>query len=235
VRTAVGNAPIRNGRAQPEALAIRGTRDQFIVDDPSGKGAVLPSRAGVRENARVKQETIPAGELTLRPFVVDDIPWVYAVSVDPAVRQYVQIPAPYRMDDAAFFVREMAIAAWDKKQRAEFVVVRTGEGTRLGRVGLGLDRIAAAQIGYWMDPAARGRGVATASVRALCRWGFATLGLDLIEWRAEVGNLASRRVAEKAGFRVEATLRQRLLHRNTRVDAWIGSLLSSEVTRDDVL
>jgi len=177
----------------------------------------------------VEQETITAGELTLRPFVVEDIPWVYGVSLDPAVQRFVQIPLPYRMEHAAYFVQEMAIAAWDNGRRAEFVVVRTGDRTKLGRVGLGLDGVGAAQIGYWMDPAARARGVATASVRALCGWGFATLGLGLIEWRAEVGNLASRRVAEKAGFQVEATLRQRLVHRNTRVDAWIGSLLSSEM------
>jgi RimJ/RimL family protein N-acetyltransferase len=177
----------------------------------------------------VERETIVAGELTLRPFVVGDIPWVHGVSLDPAVQKFVQIPLPYLMEHADYFVREMAITAWDGGRRAEFVVVGTGDGARLGRVGLGLDGVGAAQIGYWMDPGARGRGVATDAVRALCRWGFGTLGLGLIEWRAEVGNLASRRVAEKAGFRVEATLRQRLVHRNTRVDAWIGSLLSSEM------
>lgn len=181
----------------------------------------------------MERETIVAGDLTLRPFVVGDISWVYEVSLDPRVQQFVQIPVPYRMEHADHFVREMAIAAWDGGQRAEFVVVRTEDGARLGRVGLGLDGVGAAQIGYWMDPGARGRGVATAAVRALCRWGFATLGLGLIEWRAEVGNLASRRVAEKAGFRVEATLRQRLVHRNTRVDAWIGSLVSSEMAAVD--
>ena len=177
----------------------------------------------------MERETITAGELTLRPFAAEDIPWVYAVSQDPAVQQYVQVPVPYRMADAAYFVREMAIGGWDRRARAEFVVERAGDGTRLGRVGFGLDGIGAAQIGYWMDPAARARGVATSAVRALCRWGFATLGLELIEWRAEVGNLASRRVAEKAGFRVEATLRGRLVHRGTRVDAWIGSLLPAEM------
>jgi RimJ/RimL family protein N-acetyltransferase len=109
------------------------------------------------------------------------------------------------------------------------VVEQVGDGTRLGRVGLGLDRLGGAQIGYWMDPAARGRGVATEAVRALCGWAFDVLGLGLIEWRAEVGNVASRRVAEKAGFRFEAVLRQRLVHRGQRVDAWIGSLLRAEM------
>lgn len=177
----------------------------------------------------VEQETISTGEITLRPFAEQDIPWVYAVSLDPAVQKYVEIPLPYRVEHAEHFVREMAIAAWARRERAEFVVVRAGDGTRLGRVGLGLDRLGGGQIGYWMDPAARGRGVATEAVRALCGWAFDVLRLDLIEWRAEVGNVASRRVAEKAGFRFEAVLRRRLVHRGRRVDAWIGSLLPEEM------
>ncbi|MBL7256100.1 GNAT family N-acetyltransferase [Paractinoplanes lichenicola] len=175
----------------------------------------------------MRRETIIAGGLRLRPFEESDIPWVYEVSLDPLVQKFVQIPVPYRRPDAAFFVREMAVAGWDAGTRAEFVVV-DGE-TRLGRVGFGLDGAGAAQVGYWMDPAARGRGVATEALRALCGWGFDTLGLGLIEWRAEVGNHASRRVAEKAGFRVEAILRGRLVHRGVRVDAWVGSMLPAEL------
>ncbi|MEV4349349.1 GNAT family N-acetyltransferase [Actinoplanes sp. NPDC049596] len=176
-------------------------------------------------------EAITAGKIRLRPFTVADIPWVYDVSLDPAVQKYLQIPIPYRMSDAEYFVREMAIAAWGRRQRAEFVVEETGVDGPRGRVGFGLDGSGAAQIGYWMDPGARGHGLATAAVRALCGWGFGTLGLGLIEWRAEVGNVASRRVAEKSGFRVEAILRQRLVHRGGRVDAWVGSMLPSEGPR----
>ena len=80
----------------------------------------------------------------------------------------------------------------------------------------------------WIDPGARRLGVATAAVRAICRWAFTALDLEIIEWRCEVGNAASRGVAERAGFLVEATLRKRLLHHGTRVDAWVGSLLRDE-------
>ena len=69
-------------------------------------------------------------------------------------------------------------------------------------------------------------------MRAVCRWAFTSLGVELIEWRCEVGNAASRRVAEKAGFLIEATLRKRLIHRGRRVDAWVGSLLPSEMLPD---
>ena len=99
---------------------------------------------------------------------------------------------------------------------------------RLGRVGLALGEAGTAEVGYWVDPMARGRGVATDAVRAVCRWAFTVLGAELIEWHCEAGNLASRRVAEKAGFLIEGQLRKRLLRRGMRVDAWVGSLLNSE-------
>lgn len=172
--------------------------------------------------------TIEAGWLRLRPFAPADIPWVYEVSLDPALQQFVDLPSPYRIEDAAFFVEQVAIAGWDSEQRCEFVVEDTSTGTPLGRVGLGLRSKGTAEIGYWVDPRARERGVATEAVRAACRWAFTTLDLELIEWRCEVGNVTSRRVAEKAGFLIEATLRKRAFHRGTRVDAWVGSLLRAE-------
>ena len=174
------------------------------------------------------QPTIPAGWLTLRPFEAEDISWVYEVSRDSAVQHFVQVPTPYRLEHAAYFVEQLAIAGWASGQRAEFLAAETATGRRLGRVGVGLRGVGAAEIGYWVDPAARQRGVATHAVRTLCTWAFTSLDLEIIEWRAEVGNLASRRVAEKAGFLVEATLRKRQIHRGVRVDVWVGSLLKAD-------
>jgi RimJ/RimL family protein N-acetyltransferase len=173
------------------------------------------------------QETISADWLTLRPFTRADIPWVCEVSRDAAVQHFVAVPSPYELAHAAFFVEQLAIAGWENGQRAEFLATETATGRRLGRVGLGL-RTGSAEIGYWLDPAARQRGVATHAVRALCGWAFAKLDLEIIEWRTEVGNIASRRVAEKAGFLIEATLRKRQVHRGMRVDVWVGSLLKGE-------
>ena len=174
---------------------------------------------------------IEAGPLTLRPFRETDIAWVCEVSQDPAIQHNLaEVFAPYRVEHAAYFVRQLARASWDSGQRAEFLVAETGAGTRLGRVALDLrpHDPGAGEIGYWMDPRARGRGVATAAVQTLCRWAFGARNLTLIEWRCEVGNIASRRVAEKAGFLIEATLRRRLVHRGLRVDAWVGSLLGPD-------
>ncbi|MFD7157622.1 GNAT family N-acetyltransferase [Kribbella sp. NPDC059898] len=133
------------------------------------------------------------------------------------------------MEHARHFVEHLAIELGKRGERAEFVVEDAATGERLARVGLGMRGDGTAEVGYWTAPAARGRGVAPAAVRAICRWAFAERDLDLIEWRAEVGNVASRRVAEKAGFVLEGQLRKRLVHRGERVDAWIGSLLRDEL------
>jgi RimJ/RimL family protein N-acetyltransferase len=115
----------------------------------------------------MERQTIPAGGLTLRPFTAADVPRVYEVSQDPALQHFVQVPSPYLPQHAEFFVRQVAVADWDSGQRAEFVAEDTATGARLGRVGLGLDRPGAAEVGYWVDPRARNRGVATSASRSL--------------------------------------------------------------------
>jgi len=71
-----------------------------------------------------------------------------------------------------------------------------------------LDRAAgSAEVGYWVHPAARGRGVATAAVTLVTAHAFEELALRRVDLRAAAPNLASIRVAEKAGFRRVGTCR----------------------------
>jgi RimJ/RimL family protein N-acetyltransferase len=87
-------------------------------------------------------------------------------------------------------------------------------------------------VGFWAVPAARGSGVVTQALGTVCRWAFAELGAVRIQGRAEVGNWASRRVAEKAGFSYEGVLRAGLVHRGRHVDGWLGALLPGDEVRD---
>ncbi|HEU5372498.1 MAG TPA: GNAT family N-acetyltransferase [Gaiellaceae bacterium] len=58
---------------------------------------------------------------------------------------------------------------------------------------------AAVEIGYWLYPHARGRGVATRTARALAEHAFG-LGVRHVVARVKVGNAPSERVLERAGF-----------------------------------
>jgi len=62
------------------------------------------------------------------------------------------------------------------------------------------DEPSAAAIGYWLLPAARGRGLATRAVRLLCEWLVEERGITTLRLFTDPGNAASQRVAERSGF-----------------------------------
>jgi RimJ/RimL family protein N-acetyltransferase len=62
------------------------------------------------------------------------------------------------------------------------------------------------EIGYWLLPRARGHGIATNVARALADYAF-TLGVRRVRARVIVGNVASERVLERAGFTREDVIR----------------------------
>jgi RimJ/RimL family protein N-acetyltransferase len=62
---------------------------------------------------------------------------------------------------------------------------------------------APAEIGYWLAPWARGRGLAVATIAITLRWGFEELGLTRIQGLTAPSNDASQRAMERAGMRRE--------------------------------
>jgi [ribosomal protein S5]-alanine N-acetyltransferase len=68
-------------------------------------------------------------------------------------------------------------------------------------------------IGYWLLPAARGRGLATRAVRLVSGWALREMGVTVLRLTTEPENLRSRGVAEKSGFR-----QIDLLHHQATID-----------------
>lgn len=172
--------------------------------------------------------TLQTERLTLRPVEPGDVDAVFAACQDPEIQRWTTVPSPYTRDDAITYVTETNPSGWDECRAAGFAVCASETGRLLASVGLHFHRPnddALASIGYWCAPEARGRGYVTEAVLAVAQWGFDQCGVERLEWYAVVGNDASRRVAEKAGFVVEGVLRGGLAHHGVRVDCWIGALL----------
>ena len=68
-------------------------------------------------------------------------------------------------------------------------------------------------IGYWIDQRYSGRGYTTRAVVALTDYAFSVLKLHRIEINLRPENIASQKVAEKAGYLYEG-MRHRYLHIN---------------------
>jgi RimJ/RimL family protein N-acetyltransferase len=98
--------------------------------------------------------------------------------------------------------------------------------------GIGLYRVdqrhLRGEVGFWLTPAARGRGVASRATRLITSWAFGGLGLDRVELTTTPDNAATRALALKLGFREEGTMRQRNLERGRRVDVMMFAVLKDE-------
>jgi RimJ/RimL family protein N-acetyltransferase len=169
--------------------------------------------------------------LLLRLPVRADVDDITLACQDPELQRWIPVPVPYERVHGEQWVDDTR-NSWRADLELRWVIVERAGGAMSGPVGaIGLHARDATmrEVGFWMAPWARGRGIMTDAVRLACRWGFDELGLGRIEWWANVGNHASRRVAQKVGFTMEGTMRARLLHRGERVDGWCGGLLPGEL------
>jgi RimJ/RimL family protein N-acetyltransferase len=83
-------------------------------------------------------------------------------------------------------------------------------------------------LGIWLLPDARGRGVGTAAHRALAEYLFAHTSYERIEAGTEVDNIAEQRALEKAGFTKEGVLRRAAFRAGAYRDMVIYSKLRGE-------
>ncbi|HEX3691652.1 MAG TPA: GNAT family protein [Solirubrobacteraceae bacterium] len=82
-----------------------------------------------------------------------------------------------------------------------------------------------AEIGFWLIPAVRGRGVGVAAVRLAISWAFETYDLLRMEMTTTPDNPAVPALARRLSFTQEGVLRARNVERGRRVDiVWFGLL-----------
>lgn len=152
------------------------------------------------------------------------------------VAEWTTVPSPYSREDAKLFIVDIVPEGW-RTGRGHTWGIRTPDapdGPVLGMIGITLDTAAtperSAEIGYWLAPEARGRGLMTDAATLVTDWALDPEGLGLARmvWTAYTGNWASRRVAWRLGFRVEGTVRGFGIQRGRRRDAWIGTLLAGD-------
>jgi ribosomal-protein-serine acetyltransferase len=85
-----------------------------------------------------------------------------------------------------------------------------------------------AEIGYWVDKGAEGRGLITRAARAMLKHAFEELKLHRVELRCAATNERSIAVAERLGFRLEGRLVKADRIGSEWVDFLIYGLLDEE-------
>ncbi|WP_433423302.1 GNAT family N-acetyltransferase [Microtetraspora malaysiensis] len=153
------------------------------------------------------ENMVSAGPYTLRRAVEADADAVARACNDPETARFLPVmPSPYTREDALNWINEISRATWEGGG-ADYAITEPDTGEFLGAAGLKpADRFGNSEVGYWVAPWARGRGVATAATRALAELAF-TRDVPRVALQADAENIASQRVAYAAGFRREGVLR----------------------------
>lgn len=139
--------------------------------------------------------TLRADGVVLRPWRLSDVPAVIAAAADPYVPEITTVPASGDELEARAYVERQ----WDRARAGlgySFAICEPEEA--VGQIGL-WPRDDVASVGYWLVPAARGRGLAARALATLVDWASAK-GHASLELYAEPWNEASLATARRCGF-----------------------------------
>ena len=167
--------------------------------------------------------------LRLRPVAPGDASALFAMHTDRHVLSFWDAPAWTARGQAESFVQRSAQMAQDG-EGARVAIERADSGAFVGwcAVSRWNPDARSAALGYCLDRAAWGHGYATEAARALVGWAFATLDLNRVQAECDTRNLASARVLQKLGFRLEGTLREDCVVDGEVSDSWVYGLLRRE-------
>jgi RimJ/RimL family protein N-acetyltransferase len=166
------------------------------------------------------------GVITLRPLDESDLPTIERAASDAEILKWFDLHARSPADYLAA-KRE----AWAEGTGASFAICdATRPDTCLGQVFIERDEDGRGSVGYWLLKDGRGKGRATRAVRLMASWALAEMRLGRLQLHTDPENVASQRVAERAGFTREGVFRAYNGRRDgTRADAFVYSLLPRDL------
>jgi RimJ/RimL family protein N-acetyltransferase len=144
-------------------------------------------------------ESIDGAGVRVRRYHDEDAPAVQAACDDPLTQRFLpMLPSPYTIEDAIWWVREGSLPAFERGG-GNFAIADPDSDELLGGIGITHEQNGNGEIGYWVAPWSRSRGVASAATRALTGYAFAA-GYGRLQLRTEPENIPSQRVAIAAGY-----------------------------------
>ena len=168
--------------------------------------------------------------IRLRPWSERDVVDGHRTTRDPLVLHHTHVPARQTLEDLRSWVCNRERERLAGRELA-FAIAGVDDDAFLGCVSLlrfeWEDR--RAEVGYYLAPWARGRGVMTRAVHMLSRWALAEVPLARLALIADHDNAPSQAVAERCGFRREGVLRSFEERKGRRVDVVVFSLLPSDL------
>jgi [ribosomal protein S5]-alanine N-acetyltransferase len=132
-------------------------------------------------------------------------------------------------DDPEAHYTVEGVRAWIEDGNERFAIVDDGVlAGMISLTGIARGALQSAFLGYSVDEARAGRGLATRAIAEIVDYAFGELGLHRVEAGTAVANTASQRVLEKNRFRKVGLLRDNVLIGGRWVDHFLWERLAGD-------
>ena len=163
--------------------------------------------------------------LWLRAFCHEDLDLILRLYTDPEILHYT--PFDTLSLEAARHHLVQIVRDWelDPQQSFEFAMIRREDGEPIGRCHILIDpETDTGMIGWLLLKEHWGQHYASESGEALVHCCFETLGLHRVNAVCNPDNMASRRVLERLGLRLEAHYRKKCRYQKNGIISWEDEL-----------
>jgi len=175
--------------------------------------------------------TVATPRLIVRPLTAEDAASVTPIFADRQTQRWLPVPREYGPFEGIAWCTELAVERRDGGGGDHYAIVRREDGRLVGSLwALRTDWVVrATEVSFAVAADARGFGVAAEAIDALTIALILEHGFQRVELRVAPGNLAGRRVAEKAGFTYDGMLRNAGYVHSGRTDLEVWSLVAADL------
>jgi RimJ/RimL family protein N-acetyltransferase len=180
---------------------------------------------------RFPELTVATPRLHVRPLAAGDAKPVAEIFADPRTQRWLPFPPQVIPVDGLAWCTELAHERRAAGDGDHYGAIRREDGCLIGCLWTQrADWVSGSvEVSYAVAADARGFGVAAEAVDALAIALLFEHSVERVEIRVAPGNVASRRVAEKAGFSYEGLLRNAGFVHSGRVDVEMWSLVAADL------
>ncbi len=167
-------------------------------------------------------------DIQLRPWRITDLPSLVRHANNPNIARQLtnQFPSPYTEVHANAFI-EMATS--HDPVRIMAIVIN---GEACGGIGIHPQSdvyCKNAELGYWLSESYWGKGIVSQLIPKMIHHGFENFPIDRIYARPYGRNIASQKVLEKSGFKLEAKMEKTFYKNGEYLDELIYAIRRSDV------
>ncbi len=167
--------------------------------------------------------------IILRELKKSDAVSIHQNARDKKISKYTTLPYPYKLKDAEDFIKKTCQSI-KRKNAYEMGIEFKEEKQIIGMMGLmNINyKNKNAEIGYWLGKKYWRKGLTKEASNLIIDFGFKELRLERIYAKVMHPNIASQKLLEKIGFKLEGRLRRDEFKNNKWYDDFIYAILKEE-------